>query len=109
MTDAIRGITGTGPSDGVNSAAGAKTNQTTANATPATGTAGSDLADVSQIQSLLETINATAGAVPSVDQSRVASVREAIANGSYSVDPQQIAKGLLDSDQGLPGAAPTTE
>jgi len=37
--------------------------------------------------------------LPSVDQARVESVRQAIADGSYKVDPEAIADSLLRSDR----------
>lgn len=109
MTDAIRGVTGTGPSEGVNPSTGPKTNQTTGAPTPAPVGAGADSADVSQTQSLLETINATVAAIPTIDQNRVASIRQSIMNGTYQIDSQQIAKQLLNSDQTLPGATSGSE
>jgi negative regulator of flagellin synthesis FlgM len=56
---------------------------------------------VSQTQSLLETINATVAALPTVNQEQVSAIRQALANGTYQVDPQQIAKQMLNSDQSL--------
>lgn len=98
MTDAIRGITGTGEAAGVNPSAGTKTSQTSGGTAPSSTTA-TDSADVSQTQSLLETINATAAAIPTVDSSQVTTIRQAIANGTYKVDPQEVAKQLLNSEQ----------
>lgn len=37
-------------------------------------------------------------ALPGVDQARVDSIREAISNGSYSVDPERIVDNLLKSE-----------
>ena len=98
MTDAIRGVTGTGEAAGINPSAGTKTGQTTGG-TAASATSSANSADVSQTQSLLETINATAAAIPTVNASQVTAIRQAIANGTYKVDPQEVAKQLLNSDQ----------
>ena len=40
-------------------------------------------------------------ALPSVDQDRVAEIRQSIEDGSYSVDPQLIVDNLLESDRDL--------
>lgn len=109
MTDAIRGITGTGETTGINPSGGTKPGQTADGGVSAPAGAASDSADVSQTQSLLETINATVGAVPTVNQAQVAALRAAIANGTYQVDPQQIAKQMLNSDQSLTNPAPGNE
>jgi len=103
MTDAIRGILGAGESPGINPSSGTKTGSASGGSSsgPAAVT---DSAEIGQTQSLLETINATAGAVQDVNQSQVAEIRAAIANGTYQIDPQKIAKQLLNSDQVLRGA-----
>jgi negative regulator of flagellin synthesis FlgM len=109
MTDAIRGVVGTGGAAGINPSGGTKTGQTTSAAAPTSASGGSDSANVSQTQSLLETINATAAAIPIVNQGQVSAIRQAIANGTYQVDPQQVAKQLLNSDQALVGPASGNE
>src|SRR6185437_814150 len=102
MTDAIRGILGAGESPGINPSSGTKTGSAPGGSS--SGPAVTDSAEIGQTQSLLETINATAGAVQDVNQSQVAEIRAAIANGTYQIDPQKIAKQLLNSDQVLRGA-----
>jgi negative regulator of flagellin synthesis FlgM len=106
MTDPIRGILGPGETAGILSPGGAKTGQAAGGAASAGGAAAADSANVSQTQSLLETINATVAAVPTVNQNQVAALRHAIANGSYQINPQQVAKQILSSEQALiaPGA-----
>lgn len=47
---------------------------------------------------LHELQGAVAG-TPAVDAARVAELRGAIANGSYRIDPQRIADGLLAQDR----------
>jgi negative regulator of flagellin synthesis FlgM len=37
-----------------------------------------------------------------VDEARVASIREAIANGSYVIDTQKLADKMLELDLGIP-------
>jgi negative regulator of flagellin synthesis FlgM len=108
MTDPISGVAGAAEAPGIHPSAGPKTGQ--ASGIPgAPIAAGTDSADVAQTQSLLETINATAAAVPTVNQDRVSAVRTAIAQGSYQVNPQNIAKQMLQSEQDLSGLAPKAE
>jgi negative regulator of flagellin synthesis FlgM len=42
-------------------------------------------------------------ATPVVNSERVAALREAIANGTYTIDPQRIADGLLTQDRAALG------
>ncbi len=43
----------------------------------------------------LQKINQTINALPVVDTQRVESIRQAIANGSYEIDPQSTAEKML--------------
>ncbi|MGH6988376.1 MAG: flagellar biosynthesis anti-sigma factor FlgM [Stellaceae bacterium] len=109
MTDPIRGVLGGNPASEINPASDAKTGNAASGTDTVTGTGTSqaDSANVGQTRSLLETINATAASVPTINQNQVESLRQAIQNGSYQVDPHQVAKGLIQADAGLP--APTKE
>ena len=113
MTDPIRGVTGAGEIAGINPSAGAKTGAaaTDGTAAPLPGGADSaaDSANVGQTQSLLETINATVAAVPTVNQGQVSALRHAIANGTYQVNAQEVAKQLLNSEQALTSPTTTAE
>ncbi|WP_341664440.1 flagellar biosynthesis anti-sigma factor FlgM [Vibrio sp.] len=40
---------------------------------------------------------------PSFDKAKVAAIKEAIANGSYSVDPQKLADNMIKFEQELGG------
>ncbi|GAB4393023.1 MAG: hypothetical protein Tsb005_09540 [Gammaproteobacteria bacterium] len=39
--------------------------------------------------------------LPVVDSQRVADVRQALSEGSYQIDPQQIAESILQFDNGI--------
>ena len=39
--------------------------------------------------------------MPAVDQNRVARITQSLADGSYSISPEKIASGLLQSDHAL--------
>lgn len=47
----------------------------------------------------LQELQGAVAGTPAVDTARVAELREAIANGSYRIDPQRIADGLLAQDR----------
>ncbi len=53
--------------------------------------------DARQIQDLQSAVTAT----PTVDSGRVTALREAIANGSYPIDPQRIADALIAQDRAV--------
>ncbi len=69
------------------------------------GTPPTDSGEVSRAQNLLNTINAMANNIPSVDQLRVDQIRSAIEQGKFQADPQTIAKNLMEIDKLLPGPA----
>jgi negative regulator of flagellin synthesis FlgM len=109
MTNPISGVAGTAETPEIHPSAGSKSGQASGTAPSASAAVGADSADVAQTQSLLETINAAAAAVPTVNQDRVSAVRTAIAQGTYQINPQQVAKQLIQSEQDLTGLASPTE
>ncbi len=69
------------------------------------GAPSTDTGEVSRAQNLLNTINAMANNIPSVDQQRVDQIRSAIEQGKFQANPQTIAKNLMEIDKLLPGPA----
>jgi flagellar biosynthesis anti-sigma factor FlgM len=59
-----------------------------------------DQADVGTTQALLTTIIQMANDAPAIDEAKVNALQQAIAGGSYQVDPMTIAKKLLQLDSG---------
>lgn len=51
----------------------------------------------------LHDLQVAVAGTPAVDHARVAALREAIASGSYQVDVQRIADGLLAQDRDTQG------
>jgi negative regulator of flagellin synthesis FlgM len=45
---------------------------------------------------------AAAGKVPTVNENRVAAIKSAIQNGSYTVNPERVADKMLQFDDKLP-------
>lgn len=106
MTGAIGGI-GAGIGAGEAAASGVARADQTSDAAAASPVAGS--VKVGQTQSLFATINATVAAVPTVDQTKVAAVRQSLSDGTYAIDPQRIAKKLLGAEQTPPDISPANE
>ena len=111
MSSPIQGVT---PPDagGLDPASSARTDKTAATATqaaaPDVAAIATDTANVAQTQSLLQMIDTVAGAIPTVNNDRVDALRQAIANGSYQIDPQNVAKQLTDIERFLRGNGPLT-
>jgi len=56
----------------------------------------SDVA-LSPLSARLQQIEGSLAATPAVNSERVAEIRQAIAQGSFKIDPSKIADGLIDS------------
>jgi negative regulator of flagellin synthesis FlgM len=102
MPDPIRGVDTPNPVAPTTNGAGATgSTQSTDNAATATGASGTtaaatDLADVGQTETLLQNIIQAASNTPGIDQSKVAELQQAIASGSYQVNPDSIAQKLVE-------------
>ena len=60
-------------------------------------TAGDAQVALSPLSSRMQEIEASVAAGPVVDTRRVAEIKQAIADGRFTVNPERIADGLLDS------------
>ncbi|MBO9535855.1 flagellar biosynthesis anti-sigma factor FlgM [Herbaspirillum sp.] len=95
--------------DALKSAAGRATEQTQAQPRPgaqagnsaAATAAASDSVRLSATYQSLETKVGNSG---SFDAKKVAEIKAAIANGTFQVDPEKVASGLLDTVKTLIGA-----
>ena len=56
---------------------------------------------ITSTAALMANIEQSLGAKPAFDESRVAALRQAIADGSYQVQPGRIAGALLHTEQAL--------
>jgi len=104
MADPIQGVSGSNAAN-IAPASGATANQQTGSApAAATGAApAADTANVAQVKTLLDMISQVAATIPTVDPGRVAQLRQAIADGSYQIDPQSTAKQLAQIESFLSG------
>jgi negative regulator of flagellin synthesis FlgM len=103
MPDPIRGVDTPNPvTPTATTGAGATGSpQSTDDAASATGAstsaaAATDLADVAQTEALLQNIIQAASNTPGVDQSKIADLQQAIASGTYQVNPDSIAQKLVE-------------
>ena len=56
---------------------------------------------ITSTASLLSHLQQTLAAKPAVDQNRVDAISKALAAGTYSVNPDKIANGLIHSERAL--------
>jgi negative regulator of flagellin synthesis FlgM len=76
------------------------TQGTTASAPDATQQSDSDVS-ITSTATLLARLQQSLAAQPSVDQSRVDAISKALTAGTYSVNPDKIAHGLIQSERTL--------
>lgn len=74
-----------------------------ANTNPNAAPAPADSVDLTDGARQLQDLQAAVAGTPVVDSGRVEALRDAIANGSYTIDPQRIADGLLAQDRAALG------
>jgi negative regulator of flagellin synthesis FlgM len=56
---------------------------------------------VSSMASLLSNLHRSLDATPAIDQKRVESISNALAAGTYKVDSDKIAQGLINTERAL--------
>jgi negative regulator of flagellin synthesis FlgM len=96
MPDPIRGVNTPNPVTPTTTGATGSAQSTDDAVNTATGAAASDLADVGQTEALLQNIIEAASNTPGIDQSKVAELQQAIASGTYQVNPDSIAQKLVE-------------
>lgn len=52
---------------------------------------------LSDLSTQLKNMEAQLAAIPVIDRSRVDAIKQAIASGQYTINPENIAAGLIDS------------
>ena len=72
--------------------------QVDSGAASATRTARDDTVALSGLPGIIKTTAAKLAAEPAVDEARVRNIKDALARGEYQIDPERIARKLLDSD-----------
>jgi negative regulator of flagellin synthesis FlgM len=70
-------------------------------AASAPGSGGGDRVELSPLSSQLQAIESSMADTPVVDSARVAEIRQAIAEGRFKVNPEQVADHLLQTAREL--------
>ena len=61
-------------------------------------TATDDTVELSSVVEVLRSAARELAAQPAVDEARVKDIRDALARGEYTVDPERLARKLIDAD-----------
>jgi len=95
MPDPIHGVSAP---DALGTTSTAPTGSTQPASTPEQALAGNhaDSADVAKAEALIATITEAANMVPPANLTRIAELRQAIEAGTYQVNPQQVAKMIME-------------
>lgn len=64
---------------------------------------GKDAVSLSQEGKAIGQLHQSMAAEPSFDSAKVAAIKEAIANGSYTVDPEKLAENMVKFEDELAG------
>ncbi len=72
--------------------------QTESSSARGTGPARDDTVALSGLADAIRTAAAKLAAEPAVDESRVKGIKDALARGDYAIDPERIARKLIDAD-----------
>jgi len=64
---------------------------------------GKDAVSLSQEGKAIGQLHQTMASEPSFDSAKVAAIKEAIANGSYTVDPEKLAESMMKHEDDLAG------
>jgi len=104
-TDPISAITNPIVSDATATGSAAASGTKSEAPKSGTGAPSTDSGEVSHAQNLLNTINAMANNIPTIDQQRVDQIQSALAQGKLQTNPQDIAKNLMEMEKLLSGAA----
>jgi negative regulator of flagellin synthesis FlgM len=62
------------------------------------GAASDDTVELSGLAEVIRTAARALASEPPVDETRVRELKESVANGDYQVDPERLARKLIDAD-----------
>lgn len=99
MSNKINGIDGGPPSPGAGRVS--QRNAVANGAAPAGGPAAPEDVQITDVASQLAALEQAVQALPAVDATRVATLRTAIEQGTYTVSPDGIADHLMQLEQAL--------
>jgi len=97
MPDPIQGVNTTTAVAPASTAATSQANANVAASTAESVTANTtDVSDVTQTEALLLAIVQAASELPNIDQTKIATLQQAIASGAYQANPQSIAQKIAE-------------
>jgi negative regulator of flagellin synthesis FlgM len=79
----------------------ARDNTSTATTGSNAQSGGNEEVQITSTAAQLATLGQKLSSQPAVDENRVARITQALADGSYSISPDKIASGLMQSDYAL--------
>ena len=68
---------------------------------PAAPGAGADRVEISDAALRISRLLESASALPEIREERIAEIRKALESGTYRVDPQALARAILELEDGL--------
>ena len=104
MANTINGFQGNGATSVATSRAQQSTSgsSTSAATTPDNSQSGGEAeVQITSTASQLASLGQTLSAMPAIDSARVARISQSLADGTYSISPDKIASGLMQSDHAL--------
>ena len=102
MANTINGFPGSGAASVTTNRTPQSNSDTASAATTAPAqSGGNEEVQITSTAAQLASLGQKLSSLPAVDQNRVARITQSLANGSYSISPEKIASGLLQSDRAL--------
>ena len=102
MANTIDGFQGNGATSGATNRTPQSARDNTSPATTANSqSGGNEEVQITSTAAQLASLGQKLSSMPAVDQNRVARITQSLADGSYSISPEKIASGLLQSDHAL--------
>ncbi|HUI35542.1 MAG TPA: flagellar biosynthesis anti-sigma factor FlgM [Stellaceae bacterium] len=96
MPDPVNNVSTANPITPAVGEAGTANSASAAAPQTAVSVPGADLVDVAQTEALLQSIIQAANAVPGIDPSKVAELKQAVASGTYQANPQALAQKIVE-------------
>jgi negative regulator of flagellin synthesis FlgM len=102
VANTINGFQGNGATSVSTSRAQQSTSGGTASTTAGNSQSGGEAeVQITSTASQLASLGQKLSAMPAIDSARVARISQSLADGTYSISPDKIASGLMQSDHAL--------
>ena len=101
MANTINGFQGNGATSVATSRAQQSPSGSTTTTSSNSQSGGEAEVQITSTASQLASLGQTLSAMPAIDSARVAQISQSLADGTYSISPDKIASGLMQSDHAL--------